>query len=866
MVGLVSLLLHASLRRGGVALADLEALVLASLILVALAVLPGTARAARSANGEGSSGGAPGWGVVLVGILVLVAAFEGVGGPGARGHALVLLLWAGYILGRHQAVDAVGRRVLVVLLAAVGLSHALWGILQSFGWLGSMAHSGVSGGLRNPNHFATLISLSLPFALVLACNKGRGSWRWVGAVGVAMLWLVCLGLSGSRGGVLALAGGLGSLWLVARGVPGALWLGRRHGVLRLGLTLGSATLPGVLVAGLGWRPVGEIFGLERRLLLYGDIVSMVADHPWRGVGLGLFRWCFRGYQSFDLADRYDFAHSEPLEWAAELGIPLALVLFGWLGWRFLGLARRIATAMVPERSLALACCLALATIFCHGSIDFGPRIPLVALLLGLVLALTASLSEDPALWGGVGAMRWAGGGKGRRLLAVALAFALALALALVFWRLGRQRVALAVAGAGEEVAELRSALVWDDALAGLHHRLGSRLSHEPRERNPRQAREHLERAVELNPWSGQYRMTLGKFDQELGRPEIAERSYRAALALAPHSARGQLVLAQFHARRGEWSRATTFGWRAVAEDSRVLHPLAESWLTMGIDPVWLARGWPPRRGDELVALLVGQGGGEALDAGSAALLPPEHLAAIFDRWLELEPRPDPAAANPYLGHLLARGDFGRLDDSWRRLLIARWGAETLPEDFLAGHERVWNGDFERPLAETVLGWRGPSGKEGFGRREGAGPDGSTALELGSGAQRSRGRLRQAVLVVPGETLEFEYARRAMAESGSFCELQIFEPRARHILWGAPPVSGPTGWQRRGGELRVPAGVELLLVRSVREPNDGGPRQGRRCWIDQVSLRSITASDAGVPAAAVLAAAVLKDAGLQSEVN
>lgn len=840
------LVLLATRFMGGVVLFELEVLCWLALAIVACTVLLPSLPGRRPSGSVSATGVHPGELALVLGSLLLLLAYMGLGGPGARGYLLLVLLWSAYVLGRTLAATPKGRSAVVFLLALVAGGQAIWGLLQSAGWSDSPALSGISGGLRNPNHYATLISLTMPFAVLLVSGGGhdgagqkRGSpGLSVLAWGVIALWLLVLAASGSRGGVLALAGGLASVWWAVRGFPGCLALWRRQGPARLGSGLALASAPGLLILAFGWRPVGEIFGLVRRLLLYGDILSMIADHPWTGVGLGLFPWRFRVYQVFDLQDRYDSAHNEPLEWAAELGIPLALVMIGWIAYRWRGVARQARAGEPGGRRLALACCLAIATSAIHGLIDFGLRIPLTTMVFGLVLALAASVGDgaSPPRAADV----WQRARRRRALVVLTL-----LVLLVTGWRLGRQCQALAAADARSSVS-LRAALEWDRDVAAIHYFLGMQLRHDPQERNIRLARDHLVRAVELNPWSWRYHAGLGQFYEELGFAKEAEASFLGALSVAPHSPRGQLLLASFYARQEAWSRAMAFGWRAVAGDPRLLEPMATDWLEAGFDPAWLVRGCPPRLADELLGVI--------LDPTFVSLPRPELDPALpvglFDHWIEHEPSPDPADVEVYLRDLVNRQEAIELERAWERLLVVRWGSDDPGIFARSKGERLWNGDFERPWMGGTMGWLVPTGSGAPRRVEGAGPDGSTALEISAATEGAPvGRLRQLVIVSPAEPLRLEYTYRGVGGAGAECRLQLFDPFARRKVWDEAPRSSPSDWQTVSAELVVPDGVELLLVRSGRaraddaigaEATDG---MGR-CWIDRVSLRPTSLLEGG----------------------
>jgi O-antigen ligase len=64
-------------------------------------------------------------------------------------------------------------------------------------------------------------------------------------------------------------------------------------------------------------------------------VRMVADRPWAGSGLGTWPMVYPRYAGFDAGLYVNQAHNDWLQWAAEGGLPFALLLaiFGLLLWK-----------------------------------------------------------------------------------------------------------------------------------------------------------------------------------------------------------------------------------------------------------------------------------------------------------------------------------------------------------------------------------------------------------------------------------------------------------------------------------------------------------------------------------------------------
>jgi Flp pilus assembly protein TadD len=164
---------------------------------------------------------------------------------------------------------------------------------------------------------------------------------------------------------------------------------------------------------------------------------MVADHPWRGVGLGNHKVLFPVYHKVDSLDAplgedlaVDVAHNDYLQVLAELGL-IGLVL-GGLG---LAVALRGLVALVarggsaPTRAMALSLAGSLLALLVSAGFGFPLERALPPALLALVLGLQATLAtprgeaDPPRVIPPVA--RWFGAGLAVLVLATLLANAVA---------------------------------------------------------------------------------------------------------------------------------------------------------------------------------------------------------------------------------------------------------------------------------------------------------------------------------------------------------------------------------------------------------------------------------------------------------
>ena len=159
---------------------------------------------------------------------------------------------------------------------------------------------------------------------------------------------------------------------------------RRRGWIAAALVIGGLTAL-VFLEILGGNVVDrfEVEGFvdQGRLETYRSTLRMIADHPWFGTGLGTFVWSFPAYRSAKSpCGESGFAHSTPLELAADLGLPLAgLIGLAWLVVLVVlmrGVRTRRSDRIVPVGAFAVAI-LGLA----HSSIDFSLQIPGYAIVV-----------------------------------------------------------------------------------------------------------------------------------------------------------------------------------------------------------------------------------------------------------------------------------------------------------------------------------------------------------------------------------------------------------------------------------------------------------------------------------------------------
>ena len=259
--------------------------------------------------------------------------------------AVLLAAWA--VGARRLPAHALTRTVAVAWLAAALLS-AVMALMQYFDGVGSAladwVHPSTAGNafanLRQRNQFASLTAIGL--ASLLWLTHWPASGGLVRRPRLRQLLLACAILllaagnaaSSSRTGALQwlLLAGLALLW----DRPGQRPL-LRWSMLALGFYLAAnLLLPLALQIQTGQVPLSalqrfnETGSSESRLVLWANVMELIAQKPWLGWGWGELKFAhfMHPYGGPRFGEILDNAHNLPLHLAVELGIPAALLLCG----------------------------------------------------------------------------------------------------------------------------------------------------------------------------------------------------------------------------------------------------------------------------------------------------------------------------------------------------------------------------------------------------------------------------------------------------------------------------------------------------------------------------------------------------------
>ena len=278
-----------------------------------------------------------------------------------------------------------------------GAVVALVATLQAFTadgqifWLFRVPYSErAMGPILSYNHFAAFIEVLLPLAIYQALR--HTDWPYLYAGMAATMYASVIASSSRAGAILSTAFILVVvLVLYLRGMVEA-----RHAGLVFARIAGLMVLFTLIV---GWQAVWnrlmqpDPMAFRREL----DISSlhMIADRPLFGFGLGTWPVAYPKYAIVDAGVFANQAHCDWLQWAAEGGVPLCLLLVSLFVW---------AVRVSFRPSLRCIWGLGIVSVFLHACVDYPFSRPALGswfiAMLALVAANNALLRQDheePAL-------------------------------------------------------------------------------------------------------------------------------------------------------------------------------------------------------------------------------------------------------------------------------------------------------------------------------------------------------------------------------------------------------------------------------------------------------------------------------------
>jgi O-antigen ligase len=231
-------------------------------------------------------------------------------------------------------------RAFCIGLVVAGFLSSIVGVIQVFApnlpdgdWVARTYIEGRAvGNMRQPNHLSSLLMWSI--VAVVWLGEARVIQRW-GSSLLALLFVFVVVLSASRTGAVSV--GLLAVWgLIDK---------RLSRATRVLLILAPVAYGLFWLGTSAWADTSHhVFGGESRFTTKGDISSsrwgiwsntlqLIRMHPWAGVGFGEFNfaWTLTPFPGRPVAF-FDHTHNIVLQFAVELGIPLAALVLGLMLW------------------------------------------------------------------------------------------------------------------------------------------------------------------------------------------------------------------------------------------------------------------------------------------------------------------------------------------------------------------------------------------------------------------------------------------------------------------------------------------------------------------------------------------------------
>jgi len=317
--------------------------------------------------------------------------------------------YVGFLLLMMLLLNSVKRiKIVISVIIVIALAQTFFGMANyysgesPFGWRPThwAAHR-VTGTFINRNFYANYIVMSIGFALMPLMLKQFGRHRSPDAsanklnrqsielifLGISVFLLSGIMLSGSRGGIIAFAGGLAGALLFSRFSKFArLRIGRFVVIVVLGLgffgfDLLKSRFANVFVDGFArleqWKATTELI-LEKMLFGYGP---------------GSYEIAYKSAIPITSSPlTHDHAHSDYLELLLEQGLAGGLLLLIFISLVFYFGIERLKGARSNNRVLILLSALfGIIAMLCHAIYDFPFQVPSnVVLFLTLVSIMLAA--------------------------------------------------------------------------------------------------------------------------------------------------------------------------------------------------------------------------------------------------------------------------------------------------------------------------------------------------------------------------------------------------------------------------------------------------------------------------------------------
>lgn len=308
--------------------------------------------------------------------------------------ALVMVAW----LPRRTWLVQAG------MLAVVGVASGLLALVQLAGPLESQWYiyansqkGGAAGFFANRNHQVAFLACMFPLLAAIsmqALRRGkRGGVAALSSLAVMLFFLPLIFITGSRAGLVlapaALAATALLVWPLIRGARWPRWW--RFAAAGGALVVAAATTAILLSArSLSLqRWFATNIGEEQRVLVVEPIIRLIRQNLPFGTGFGTFDPAFRAIEPYAQLFRtyLNHAHSDPLEFLSDGGLPAGLILLAFLIWW--GKSTFFIWFRVRDGEIARAATIATALLMLASLVDYPLRTPLAATLFAILIAWMA---------------------------------------------------------------------------------------------------------------------------------------------------------------------------------------------------------------------------------------------------------------------------------------------------------------------------------------------------------------------------------------------------------------------------------------------------------------------------------------------
>ncbi len=313
---------------------------------------------------------------------------------------VVCLQYSAYAMLLFTSTQIAGNerscKILVLAFSIFGSAVALFAICQNLSstlliyWLRTpAADASIFGPYINHDHYAGLMEMLTPLAVVLSLSPlVRGGQRIMAAF-AAVLMAGSIMLSLSRGGAISLLAELVLLfWMVSRVQKGT--LARTRILMLLAAILAFLAITGSPAM---WQHLGHLQDVLRIDILK-DSLRMVARKPILGWGLGTFPDAYPAFRSFYTVFFINAAHNDYIQLLVETGV----AGFSCVVWFIIALYRsglRRGSGDQDWRGvLRLATVVGCTGILVHSLFDFNLQVPANAALFYVFCALAAGLPAN----------------------------------------------------------------------------------------------------------------------------------------------------------------------------------------------------------------------------------------------------------------------------------------------------------------------------------------------------------------------------------------------------------------------------------------------------------------------------------------